>query len=167
MSKASNNSAVNACHGVVSAVGISLAQNGKWSSELVWLMTHPSTTKCKASARKQTILLRCSRCSALSPQESLYRQHCVALEAPYSPIRTAGYIGKSRTLKMPVYNFKKMSPVPSAPDLVDIVLMRTQRKTPTVVHPGYKITSYSLVLVSYSCVLELEWASEIEIQKMY
>lgn len=41
---------------------------------------------------------------------------------------------------MPVYNFKKMAPVPSAPDLVDIVLMRTQRKTPTVVHPGYKIT---------------------------
>ena len=40
---------------------------------------------------------------------------------------------------MPVYNFKKMAPVPSAPDLVDIVLMRTQRKTPTVIHPGYKI----------------------------
>lgn len=41
---------------------------------------------------------------------------------------------------MPVYNFKKMSPVPAAPDLIDIVLMRTQRKTPTVIHPGYKIT---------------------------
>lgn len=41
---------------------------------------------------------------------------------------------------MPVYNFKKMSPVPSAPDLIDIVLMRTQRRTPTVIHPGYKIT---------------------------
>jgi len=41
---------------------------------------------------------------------------------------------------MPVYNFKKMAPVPSAPDLVDIVLTRTQRRTPTVVHPGYKIT---------------------------
>ncbi|CAJ1946837.1 unnamed protein product [Cylindrotheca closterium] len=40
---------------------------------------------------------------------------------------------------MPVYNFKKMSPVPSAPDLIDIVLMRTQRRTPTVIHPGYKI----------------------------
>ena len=25
-------------------------------------------------------------------------------------------------------------------DLVDIVLMRTQRKTPTVIHPGYKIS---------------------------
>jgi len=41
---------------------------------------------------------------------------------------------------MPVYNFKKMHPVPTAPELIDIVLMRTQRKTPTVVHPGYKIT---------------------------
>ena len=41
---------------------------------------------------------------------------------------------------MPVYNFKKMAPVPSAIDLVDIVLTRTQRRTPTVVHPGYKIT---------------------------
>eukprot|EP00571_Detonula_confervacea_P002392 CAMPEP_0172313024 /NCGR_PEP_ID=MMETSP1058-20130122/19130_1 /TAXON_ID=83371 /ORGANISM="Detonula confervacea, Strain CCMP 353" /LENGTH=732 /DNA_ID=CAMNT_0013026607 /DNA_START=128 /DNA_END=2326 /DNA_ORIENTATION=- len=41
---------------------------------------------------------------------------------------------------MPVYNFKKMAPVPSATALVDIVLTRTQRRTPTVVHPGYKIT---------------------------
>jgi len=41
---------------------------------------------------------------------------------------------------MPVYNFKKMRAVPTAPELIDIVLMRTQRKTPTVVHPGYKLT---------------------------
>jgi nucleolar GTP-binding protein len=41
---------------------------------------------------------------------------------------------------MPVYNFKKMAAVPTATDLVDIVLTRTQRRTPTVVHPGYKIT---------------------------
>mmetsp|Transcript_16063 Transcript_16063/g.37234 ORF Transcript_16063/g.37234 Transcript_16063/m.37234 type:complete len:706 (-) Transcript_16063:1535-3652(-) len=41
---------------------------------------------------------------------------------------------------MPVYNLKKMSPVPAAPDFIDIVLMRTQRKTPTIIHPGYKIT---------------------------
>ena len=40
---------------------------------------------------------------------------------------------------MPVYNFKTMKPVPSAPELIDIVLMRTQRRTPTVIHPGYKI----------------------------
>eukprot|EP00557_Chaetoceros_sp_GSL56_P007640 CAMPEP_0176503480 /NCGR_PEP_ID=MMETSP0200_2-20121128/15386_1 /TAXON_ID=947934 /ORGANISM="Chaetoceros sp., Strain GSL56" /LENGTH=707 /DNA_ID=CAMNT_0017902775 /DNA_START=255 /DNA_END=2378 /DNA_ORIENTATION=- len=40
---------------------------------------------------------------------------------------------------MPVYNFKKMNPVPTATELIDIVLTRTQRRTPTVVHPGYKI----------------------------
>jgi nucleolar GTP-binding protein len=41
---------------------------------------------------------------------------------------------------MPVYNFKQMKPVPGSIELIDIVLMRTQRKTPTVIHPGYKIT---------------------------
>ncbi|GAX09407.1 nucleolar GTP-binding protein [Fistulifera solaris] len=41
---------------------------------------------------------------------------------------------------MPVYNFKSMNPVPAAAELIDIVLMRTQRRTPTVIHPGYKIT---------------------------
>jgi nucleolar GTP-binding protein len=40
---------------------------------------------------------------------------------------------------MPVYNFKKIGSIPSSSDLIDIVLTRTQRKTPTVVHPGYKI----------------------------
>ena len=33
------------------------------------------------------------------------------------------------------YNFKKVTPVPKTPkDFVDIILSRTQRKTPTVVH---------------------------------
>jgi nucleolar GTP-binding protein len=41
---------------------------------------------------------------------------------------------------MVVYNFKRISAVPSAGDLIDIVLTRTQRKTPTVIHPGYKIS---------------------------
>lgn len=41
---------------------------------------------------------------------------------------------------MVVYNFKKIQPVPGASDFVDIVLTRTQRKTPTVIHPGYKIS---------------------------
>jgi len=40
---------------------------------------------------------------------------------------------------MPVYNFKKMGAIPTSTEMVDIVLTRTQRKTPTVVHPGYKI----------------------------
>lgn len=33
-----------------------------------------------------------------------------------------------------------IAPVPSATDFLDIVLSKTQRKTPTVVHPGWKIT---------------------------
>jgi nucleolar GTP-binding protein len=41
---------------------------------------------------------------------------------------------------MPVYNFKKIAPVPTNKDFVDIVLTRTQRKTPTVVHAGYQIS---------------------------
>ncbi|KAJ2158950.1 Nucleolar GTP-binding protein 1 [Coemansia sp. RSA 552] len=39
-----------------------------------------------------------------------------------------------------IYNFKRIAPVPEAADFLDIVLSRTQRKTPTVIHPGYKIT---------------------------
>ncbi|XP_031486921.1 nucleolar GTP-binding protein 1-like [Nymphaea colorata] len=38
------------------------------------------------------------------------------------------------------YNFKKMTVVSSGKDLVDIVLSRTQRQTPTVVHKGYAIS---------------------------
>jgi len=40
---------------------------------------------------------------------------------------------------MVVYNFKKIQPIPGATEFIDIVLTRTQRKTPTVIHPGYKI----------------------------
>jgi nucleolar GTP-binding protein len=38
------------------------------------------------------------------------------------------------------YNFKSIPPIPPSSTLIDIVLSRTQSKTPTVVHPGYKIT---------------------------
>lgn len=41
---------------------------------------------------------------------------------------------------MVVYNFKGIAVVPGAKDFVDIVLSRTQRKTPTVVHQGYAIS---------------------------
>lgn len=34
----------------------------------------------------------------------------------------------------------QIAPVPTATDFLDIVLSKTQRKTPTVVHPGWKIT---------------------------
>jgi nucleolar GTP-binding protein len=35
---------------------------------------------------------------------------------------------------MVVYNFKKIEVVPTAKDFIDVVLSKTQRKTPTVVH---------------------------------
>ncbi|KAJ1964499.1 Nucleolar GTP-binding protein 1, partial [Dimargaris xerosporica] len=41
---------------------------------------------------------------------------------------------------MSLYNFKKIQVVPSANDFLDIILSKTQRKTPTVVHPNYKIS---------------------------
>jgi nucleolar GTP-binding protein len=37
------------------------------------------------------------------------------------------------------YNFKSITVVPNGSDLVDIVLSKTQRKTPTVIHKGYAI----------------------------
>jgi len=37
------------------------------------------------------------------------------------------------------YNFKKITVVPTAKELVDIVLSKTQRKTPTVIHKHYEI----------------------------
>ncbi|KAI4467051.1 nucleolar gtp-binding protein 1 [Holotrichia oblita] len=41
---------------------------------------------------------------------------------------------------MSLYNFKKIAVVPTAKDFIDIILSKTQRKTPTVVHKHYKIT---------------------------
>lgn len=38
------------------------------------------------------------------------------------------------------YNFKKITVVPSAKDFIDIILSKTQRKTPTVIHKHYKIS---------------------------
>eukprot|EP00299_Pterocystis_sp_00344_P008061 c2900_g1_i1.p1 GENE.c2900_g1_i1~~c2900_g1_i1.p1 ORF type:complete len:653 (-),score=128.79 c2900_g1_i1:30-1988(-) len=42
--------------------------------------------------------------------------------------------------KMPLYNFKKITTVPSSNEMLDIILSKTQRQTPTVVHPGYAIS---------------------------
>lgn len=39
-----------------------------------------------------------------------------------------------------MYNFKTITVVPPAKDFIDIVLSKTQRKTPTVVHKGYHIS---------------------------
>jgi len=41
---------------------------------------------------------------------------------------------------MAFYNFKKIAVVPTAKDFTDIVLSKTQRKTPTVIHRHYKIS---------------------------
>ncbi|XP_043285686.1 nucleolar GTP-binding protein 1 [Venturia canescens] len=41
---------------------------------------------------------------------------------------------------MSMYNFKKITVVPTAKDFIDIILSKTQRKTPTVIHKNYKIT---------------------------
>ncbi len=40
---------------------------------------------------------------------------------------------------MPLYNFKTIQIVPTSKDFIDIVLSRTQRQTPTVVHNGWAI----------------------------
>lgn len=37
------------------------------------------------------------------------------------------------------YNFKQIQNVPNSTDLINIILSKTQRKTPTTVHAGYKI----------------------------
>ena len=52
-----------------------------------------------------------------------------------------------------MYNFKKIQVVPSGDDFLDIVLSRTQRKTPTVVHKGYaisRIRSFYMRKVKYT-----------------
>jgi len=41
---------------------------------------------------------------------------------------------------MAYYNFKKICVVPTSKDFTDIVLSKTQRKTPTVIHRHYKIS---------------------------
>lgn len=38
------------------------------------------------------------------------------------------------------YNFKKIKTVPTSKDFIDIVLSKTQRKTPTVIHKHYQIS---------------------------
>lgn len=54
---------------------------------------------------------------------------------------------------MPVYNFKKIQVVPGAKDMIDIVLSRTNRKTPTIIHKGYaiaRIRSFYMRKVKYT-----------------
>ncbi len=57
---------------------------------------------------------------------------------------------------MVLYNFKSIGVVPSASDFVDVVLSKTQRGTPTVVHKGWAITRirqfYTRKVQSAGCV---------------
>ncbi|KAF9980736.1 Nucleolar GTP-binding protein 1 [Mortierella antarctica] len=39
-----------------------------------------------------------------------------------------------------IYNFKKITPVPTGTDFLDIILSKTQRKTPTVIHANFAIS---------------------------
>jgi GTP1/Obg family GTP-binding protein len=39
-----------------------------------------------------------------------------------------------------LYNFKRIQVIPTSTDFVDIVLSKTQRKTPTVIHKNYAIS---------------------------
>jgi len=38
-----------------------------------------------------------------------------------------------------LYNFKNITTVPNAVDFIDVTLSKTQRKTPTIVHPSYNV----------------------------
>lgn len=49
-------------------------------------------------------------------------------------------LARGRAHRAPMqYNFKKIAVVPPASEFIDVVLSRTQRQTPTVVHAGYAI----------------------------
>ena len=43
-------------------------------------------------------------------------------------------------IKMAHYNFKKITVVPTSKDFTDVVLSKTQRKTPTQIHRHFKVS---------------------------
>jgi nucleolar GTP-binding protein len=52
------------------------------------------------------------------------------------------------------YNFKAITQVPTSKDLINVTLSKTQRKTPTVVHPKYaisRIRSFYMRKVKFTC----------------
>lgn len=54
---------------------------------------------------------------------------------------------------MSLYNFKKIQVVPTSKDFIDIILSKTQRKTPTVIHKNYainRIRSFYLRKIKYT-----------------
>jgi len=52
------------------------------------------------------------------------------------------------------YNFKQIKVIPNSNELTNIILSKTQRKTPTVIHPSYAITrirSFYMRKVKFTC----------------
>jgi len=52
------------------------------------------------------------------------------------------------------YNFKQIKVIPNSNDLTNIILSKTQRKTPTVIHPSYainRIRSFYMRKVKFTC----------------
>ena len=78
-----------------------------------------------------------SRCEVLSRIFILW----FLWKSPRKPLKITlwSFIGFNKEIKMAYYNFKKISVVPTSNDFTDIVLSKTQRKTPTVVHRHFKI----------------------------
>ena len=56
---------------------------------------------------------------------------------------------------MPTYNFKTIRVVPSNKDFIDIILSKTQRQTPTVVHNGWAIQR---IRAFYMRKVSLNWS---------
>jgi len=52
------------------------------------------------------------------------------------------------------YNFKQIKVIPNSNELTNIILSKTQRKTPTVIHPSYNISrirSFYMRKVKFTC----------------
>eukprot|EP00662_Eupelagonemidae_sp_cell21_P048854 gene48854-16469_t len=57
-----------------------------------------------------------------------------------SPAATVATNVSPRRAAMVLYNFKNIESVPRSKEFIDVILSKTQRKTPTVIHKGYQIS---------------------------
>ena len=87
------------------------------------------------TARLTRIIAVHSLCTA-EPLSHRVAPHALDCDTAHSPRRRLASPLPSPLLSaaMVLYNFKSIGVVPGAKDFIDIVLSRTQRKTPTVVH---------------------------------
>ena len=93
-------------------------------------LTRNGTCRCVAAPDKKSTTIRFFHLMVGEDEWNISKKHSVS--SYFDPT--------TLIVAMVVYNFKKIQPIPAANDFIDIVLTRTQRKTPTVIHPGYKIT---------------------------